>query len=128
MTGKRANPRRRAAVFVLTALTGILSGASWYSSAGVRRPRPIAGGPFEASGVAYVPGTTGVLFADDHESRAVFWMELGPDGTQKGRGEAGLVRFRFDPHSGRVTGGEQVEAPHAGSARARPKRSRLSRP
>jgi hypothetical protein len=47
-------------------------------------PRPIAGGTFEASGVIGVPGTSGVLFVDDAQTRNILWMELSPDGTQKG--------------------------------------------
>jgi uncharacterized protein DUF3616 len=49
----------------------------------VRSPQPIAGGSFEASGVAHVPGTAGVLFVDDGRHREIFWMELGADGRQQ---------------------------------------------
>ena len=51
--------------------------------AGARWPQAIAGGTFEASGVAHVPGTTGVLFVDDGRNREIFWMELGADGRQR---------------------------------------------
>jgi hypothetical protein len=51
-------------------------------------PRAIAGGRFEASGVAHVPGTSGVLFVDDSRAREVFWMEIGSDGAQKGMVES----------------------------------------
>jgi hypothetical protein len=47
-------------------------------------PRRIAGGKFEASGVISVPGTKGVLFVDDGETRRIFWMEIADDGGQKG--------------------------------------------
>ena len=47
-----------------------------------RLPRAIGGGTFEASGVAYVPGTNGVLFVDDATHREIFWMELAADGRQ----------------------------------------------
>src|SRR5215216_6435396 len=43
-----------------------------------------AGGTFEASGVAQVPGTDGVLFVDDGRPNEVFWMELGEDRKQSG--------------------------------------------
>ena len=43
-----------------------------------------AGGQFEASGVAYVPGTDGVLFVDDDSTNEVFWMRLGADRKQSG--------------------------------------------
>jgi len=38
---------------------------------------------FEASGVVYVPGSDGVLFVDDAQTREVFWIELSSDGVQK---------------------------------------------
>ncbi|HWL40156.1 MAG TPA: DUF3616 domain-containing protein [Gemmatimonadaceae bacterium] len=44
----------------------------------------IAGGLFEASGVAHVPGTNQLLFVDDGQTREIFMMELGPDGKQEG--------------------------------------------
>jgi hypothetical protein len=50
----------------------------------LRGPSRIAGGSFEASGVAAVRGTAGVLFVDDSRGRDVFWMRLGPDGRQRG--------------------------------------------
>jgi hypothetical protein len=46
--------------------------------------KPFSGGPFEASGVAHVPGTDGVLFVDDGRNEEVFWMRLGADGAQAG--------------------------------------------
>jgi hypothetical protein len=104
---------------------------------------PFTGGTFEASGVAHVPGTDGVLFVDDGRAQEIFWMRLSEDGRQlgaitpvklgadvidmegmtfdgthfyavgsqsKSRGGdlAGLVRFRFDPQTGRVVGTEAV--------------------
>lgn len=42
------------------------------------------GGTFEASGVAHVPGTDGVLFVDDGRTDEVFWMRLGEGRTQAG--------------------------------------------
>jgi hypothetical protein len=50
---------------------------------GARSLRSIAGGFFEASGVAHVPGTSGVLFVDDASNREVYWMEVSADGAQK---------------------------------------------
>lgn len=47
-------------------------------------PPFIAGGQFEASGVVHVPGTQGVLFVDDSQRQQIFWMEMGPDGSQVG--------------------------------------------
>jgi hypothetical protein len=42
------------------------------------------GGTFEASGVAHVPGTDGVLFVDDGRTDEVFWMRLGEERRQAG--------------------------------------------
>jgi len=48
------------------------------------RATPFSGGTFEASGVAHVPGTDGVLFVDDGRPDEVFWMRLGEGGAQAG--------------------------------------------
>jgi hypothetical protein len=45
---------------------------------------PIKGGVFEASGVARVPGTNGVLFVDDGTTDAIFWTKIGASGQQAG--------------------------------------------
>src|SRR3712207_2160569 len=37
---------------------------------------PFDGGTFEASGVAHVPGTDGVLFVDDGRWEEIFWMRV----------------------------------------------------
>ena len=42
------------------------------------------GGPFEASGVAAVAGTDGVLFVDNGKKGQVFWMALDQNGKQLG--------------------------------------------
>jgi hypothetical protein len=42
------------------------------------------GGKFEASGVAAVPGSDGVLFVDNNQAGQVFWMRLDQDGRQAG--------------------------------------------
>ena len=49
---------------------------------------PIAGGRFEASGVAHVPATSLVLFVDDGRRREVFAMELAGAGAQAGPARA----------------------------------------
>lgn len=43
-----------------------------------------SGGTFEASGVAHVPGTSGVLFVDDGRPDEIFWMQLDDERTQTG--------------------------------------------
>ena len=49
------------------------------------QPAPIAGGRFEASGLASVPGSQGVLFVDDAQNQQVYWMELDAEGKQVGK-------------------------------------------
>ena len=61
----------------------VQTGAASTSRAAAGSPQPIAGGTFEASGVAYVPGSTGVLFVDDGRNHEIFWMELGANGSQR---------------------------------------------
>lgn len=48
------------------------------------RLKAFTGGTFEASGVAHVPGTDGVLFVDDGRPGEVFWMRLDEGGNQAG--------------------------------------------
>lgn len=43
-----------------------------------------SGGTFEASGVAHVKGTDGVLFVDDGRPNEIFWMQVGEDRKQTG--------------------------------------------
>ena len=45
---------------------------------------PIAGGEFEASGVAHVPGSDALLILDDDTTREIYLVEIAADGTQKG--------------------------------------------
>jgi hypothetical protein len=79
---RRSHPRLLpvAAVLVVGYVVVVLGTADGARDRGLR---PIAGGSFEASGVAHVPGTDGVLFLDDQETREIFWMELASDGTQR---------------------------------------------
>lgn len=49
------------------------------------QPPLIAGGRYEASGLASVPGSQGVLFVDDAQNKQVFWMELDAEGKQVGK-------------------------------------------
>jgi hypothetical protein len=50
----------------------------------VKLPDAFDGDTFEASGVAHVPGTDGVLFVDDGRPDEVFWMRLGEGNRQTG--------------------------------------------
>jgi hypothetical protein len=72
-------------VFAAVAITGymVMQASGQAPGAAARSPRSIAGGFFEASGVAHVPGTSGVLFVDDASNREIYWMEVSGDGAQK---------------------------------------------
>jgi len=72
-----------ARTFRLTIGTGVVAVAMSAWLAAQTATQIIVGGTFEASGVAYVPGTAGVLFVDDARNRDVFWLELGSDGRQR---------------------------------------------
>jgi hypothetical protein len=54
------------------------------TAADATAPRAIAGGRFEASGVAHVPESNHLLFVDDGRSREIFSMELTREGIQAG--------------------------------------------
>jgi hypothetical protein len=54
------------------------------SGQGLKRMTAFAGGTFEASGVADVPGTDGVLFVDNGKAGQSFWMRLDQSGKQVG--------------------------------------------
>ena len=66
---------------ILAAITW--AAASELSGQRATAPHRIMGGSFEASGVVYVPGSEGVLFVDDANTRSVFWMELSDAGVQR---------------------------------------------
>jgi len=81
-------------LYVLILATAILSGFAIYAfmsnaSAGtdewhISEARTIEGGKFEASGVANINGTDGVLFIDDNQPGKAFRMLLDKDGKQTG--------------------------------------------
>ena len=91
-----SRPRlRRIGVSAAAAGAVTLGAAAWFdtavpvpaaqvSAANSSTPHVIAGGPFEASGVVHVPGTSQLLFVDDGRPREIFLMELAPDGSQRG--------------------------------------------
>ena len=66
-------------------------GVPAFSEVRLATPMDIAGGTFEASGVAPVRGTNITLFVDDGRPSEVFALELHSDGEQ--RGDAVPVRF-----------------------------------
>jgi hypothetical protein len=67
------------------AVVAAIAGGYVAKVAGLEPDPPfIAGGRFEASGLASVPGSQGVLFVDDGQDRQVYWMELDARGKQVG--------------------------------------------
>jgi hypothetical protein len=76
------------ALFMLLSGTLLLLSFNTRISAGTATPfapmTAFSGGTFEASGVAHVAGTNGVLFVDDGRPNEIFWMQLGEDRTQNG--------------------------------------------
>lgn len=50
----------------------------------LKRMTAFVGGKFEASGVAAVPGSEGVLFVDNNQEGQVFWIRLDQYGKQVG--------------------------------------------
>lgn len=50
----------------------------------LERMTAFVGGKFDASGVAAVPGSQGVLFVDNTQAGRVFWMKLDQQGKQVG--------------------------------------------
>ena len=50
----------------------------------LNRMTAFVGGDFDASGVAAVPGSEGVLFVDNRQQSQVFWMRLDQYGKQAG--------------------------------------------
>jgi hypothetical protein len=70
-----------AGLAVVVAIAG-----GWVARIAGLEPDPpfIAGGRFEASGLASVPGSQGVLFVDDGQDKQAYWMELDDKGKQVG--------------------------------------------
>ncbi len=70
---------------ILGALLGLSLRANNTDQANSLVPiKSFSGGTFEASGVAHVPGTDGVLFVDDGRTEEIFWMPLGEGRAQNG--------------------------------------------
>jgi hypothetical protein len=69
------------------------------------RMTAFAGGKFEASGVAGVPGTDGILFVDDGRPGEVFWMRLDQGGKQVGSVKAVRLGVSVEDLEGITTDG-----------------------
>lgn len=76
-------------VVISAMILGALLGLSFYANEADQANslvpiKSFSGGKFEASGVAHVPGTDGVLFVDDGRTDEIFWMPVGEARTQSG--------------------------------------------
>ena len=76
------------------------------------------GGKFDASGVAGVPGTDGVLFVDNGREGEVFWMRLDQNGKQVGAIEAVELGVDIEDIEGITTDGTYF---YVVSSQSRPK-------
>lgn len=72
------------AIVVIAVLVGASFGTWLSNPASPAAMTAFSGGTFEASGVAHVPGTDGVLFVDDGRTNEVFFMRIGEDRKQSG--------------------------------------------
>lgn len=77
-----------------------------------------AGGTFEASGVAAVPGADGVLFVDNGRAGQVLWMRLDEQGKQVGAIKAVGLGVGIEDLEGITTDGTYF---YAVSSQSRPK-------
>lgn len=76
------------------------------------------GGKFDASGVADVPGTDGVLFVDNGREGQVFWMSLDQNGRQVGEIKAIGLGVGIEDLEGITTDGTHF---YVVSSQSRPK-------
>lgn len=76
------------------------------------------GGKFDASGVADVPGTDGILFADNGREGQVFWMKLDGNGRQVGAIKAVELGVSIEDIEGITTDGTYF---YVVSSQSRPK-------
>ena len=79
---------------------------------------PFAGGKFDASGVADVTGTAGILFVDNGREGQVFWMELDQKGKQVGSINSLSLGVNIEDLEGITTDGTSF---YVVSSQSRPK-------
>ena len=84
----------------------------------VARMTPFVGGTFEASGVAGVKGSDGVLFVDNGRPGQVFWMALDQNGKQSGEIKAISLGIDIEDIEGITTDGTYF---YVVSSQSRPK-------
>jgi hypothetical protein len=76
------------------------------------------GGKFDASGVADVPGTDGILFVDNGREGQVFWMKLDQKGKQVGAINTLSLGVNIEDLEGITTDGTSF---YVASSQSRPK-------
>jgi hypothetical protein len=84
----------------------------------IKRMTAFVGDKFEASGVAAVPGTDGVLFVDNGRMGQVFWMRLDQNGKQAGAIKALSLGVSIEDIEGITTDGTYF---YVVSSQSRPK-------
>jgi hypothetical protein len=84
----------------------------------IKQTTAFVGGKFEASGVAAVPGTDGVLFVDNGRMGQVFWMSLDQNGKQVGLVKAIQLGVSIEDIEGITTDGSHF---YVVSSQSRPK-------
>ena len=84
----------------------------------IKEAEAFSGGTFEASGVARVTGTDGVLFVDDGKPGEVMWMQLDRDGKQAGSIKAVKLGINIEDVEGITTDGSHF---YVVSSQSRPK-------
>jgi hypothetical protein len=94
-------------VVIASGIVLYLTSGSSATTQGARQGghRAFAGGKFEASGVAHVPGTDSVLFVDDGRPGEVFLMRLDGEGNQQGEIKAIRLGINIDDPEGITTDG-----------------------
>ncbi|HUS09673.1 MAG TPA: DUF3616 domain-containing protein [Pyrinomonadaceae bacterium] len=84
----------------------------------IKQMTAFVGGKFEASGVAGVPGTDGVLFVDNGRIGQVFWMSLDHNGKQVGPIKTVALGVNIEDIEGITTDGTYF---YVVSSQSRPK-------
>ncbi|MFY9620383.1 MAG: DUF3616 domain-containing protein [Pyrinomonadaceae bacterium] len=79
---------------------------------------PFSGGKFDASGVADVPASDGILFVDNGREGQVFWMELDQKGKQVGSINGLNLGVNIEDLEGITTDGTSF---YVASSQSRPK-------
>ncbi len=116
---------RRHVLYFLPGLCLILVLCLWLfrtdappANAQLKSMTAFVGGPYEASGIAAVPGTAGVLFVDNGRPGQVFWMGLDQHRMQSGAIKSAGLGVAIEDIEGLTTDGTYF---YAVSSQSRPK-------